>query len=61
MPIVKMAKTMRSLGFGKVLLIIADDEGARFDVPAWCAKTGNEFIGLDVKDEVMYFYVRKLV
>lgn len=60
MPIVKMAKRMRSLEFGRILLITADDEGAKSDIPAWCAKTGNEFLGMNTEGEITSFYVKKV-
>lgn len=57
MPIVHMAKNMRALAAGQIIEIQADDEGAHADIPAWCAQTGNEFLG----EEQVNGYVRYLV
>lgn len=60
MPIVKMAKKMRNIRTGQVLMVVADDEGAKSDIPAWCVKTGNEFLGMETHEEVSTFYVKKV-
>ncbi|MCG7844301.1 MAG: sulfurtransferase TusA family protein [Methanomassiliicoccales archaeon] len=59
MPIVKLAKKMKELPVGAVLELIADDEGSKEDVPAWCKRTGNELV--EQKDDgiVFYFYIKK--
>ncbi len=59
MPIVNMARAIKKMKVGQILEIWADDEGAHADVPAWCAKTGNEF--LDEKDAGDYtrYFVKK--
>lgn len=56
MPIVNMARAIKKMEAGQVLEIWADDEGAHADVPAWCEKTGNEFLGeKDASDYTRYF------
>jgi tRNA 2-thiouridine synthesizing protein A len=59
MPIVHMAKNMRVLAAGQVLEVRADDEGAHADIPAWCAQTGNQFLGEQAEDGYFKYYVRK--
>lgn len=46
MPIVKTAQKLKELKPGEVLEIVADDEGIKKDIPAWCATTGNSFLGI---------------
>jgi tRNA 2-thiouridine synthesizing protein A len=58
-PIVEMAKAMRRMGAGQVLELLATDPVAKKDVPAWCQKTGNEFLGEEDTSEHLKFYVRK--
>jgi len=56
MPIVNMARAIKKMEVGQVLELWADDEGAHADVPAWCAKTGNQFLGeKDASDYTRYF------
>jgi TusA-related sulfurtransferase len=59
MPIVHMAKNMRAMAPGQVLEIKADDEGAHADIRAWCAQTGNEFLGEESADGFFRYYVRR--
>lgn len=61
MPIVKTAKKIKDLKIGQVLKVISDDEGIKEDMPAWCKRTGNEFLTIEEEGEGEYrVYVRKL-
>ncbi|MBN1641931.1 MAG: sulfurtransferase TusA family protein [Anaerolineae bacterium] len=59
MPIAYMARNMRKMAAGQVLEVQADDEGAHADVPAWCAQTGNEFLGEEEADGYFRYFIRK--
>jgi len=59
MPIVKLAKKIKEMQVGKVLELIADDPGAKEDVPAWCSRTGNELVEMKQEGKVFYFYIKK--
>lgn len=61
MPIVHMAKTVRTMNMGEVIEIRADDEGAHEDIPAWCEQTGNEFLGEESSDGYVKYFVRKKI
>jgi len=58
MPIVELARKMKDLRSGDILEVLADDEGAKKDVPAWCNMTGNEYMGME-EDEILKFTIRK--
>jgi len=58
-PITELAKVMKKVEVGTVVELLADDEGAIQDVPAWCQTTGNEFLGYKEEDGILHFYVRK--
>jgi len=60
MPIVNMAKKMKDVQAGKVLEVLADDEGAHADIPAWTARTGNEFLGEEADAGYTRYFVRKV-
>lgn len=47
MPIVMIAKAMRTSDAGDVLMVMADDRAFPEDVRAWCVKTKNELLGLE--------------
>ena len=58
-PIVKLNKKIKSMESGKVLELLADDEGALEDVPAWCRKTGNELLDTVEQKGFWSFFVKK--
>ncbi len=52
---------IKDLKEGQVLEILTDYDGALEDIPAWCAKHGQEFIGIseDDCDDIYKLYIRK--
>lgn len=60
-PIAKTAEKLRQLEVGQILEVLSTDEGIKVDMPAWCRKTGNEFLGVVENDGEYLVYVRKLV
>ncbi len=61
MHLLKLDEMMKELDGGQVLEILTDYDGALEDIPGWCRKTGNEFIGLEDSDDFYKFYIRKTV
>jgi TusA-related sulfurtransferase len=59
MPILKTAQEIKKIEVGQVLEVLADDEGAREDVPAWCDQTGNEYLGMEEDGDTLMFYIRR--
>jgi tRNA 2-thiouridine synthesizing protein A len=59
MPIVELAKKMKELKEGEILELIADDVGAKEDVPAWCKRTGNELIEMTEENGILKFKIKK--
>jgi len=59
MPIYQTAKKLKELKTGQVLEILADDEGIKEDMPAWCRTTGNELLGIEEAAEGYKVYVKK--
>ena len=59
-PIVKLSKAIKKMESGKVLELLADDEGALEDVPAWCRKTGNELLDTVEDNNSWKFYIKKV-
>lgn len=59
MPLIKISERIKDLRPGQVLEVIATDEGLRTDLPAWCKRTGHEFLGVEEKDGEIHGYVRK--
>jgi tRNA 2-thiouridine synthesizing protein A len=59
MPIYNTAKKIKELKPGQVLEVLADDEGIKEDMPAWCKTTGNELVGIEEENGQYKAYVRK--
>jgi tRNA 2-thiouridine synthesizing protein A len=60
MPILKLAKEIKKIDAGQVLEMLGTDPGSKIDVPAWCKKTGNEFIESTEEEGVHKFYIRRV-
>ena len=58
MPIVALAKKAKQMKPGEVLELLADDVGAKEDVPAWCSRTGNTLVGTETEGNLLKFYIR---
>ena len=59
MPILKMAKAIKKMESGKVLELLSTDPGSKNDIPPWCEKTGNEYLGVEEEGAVSKIYIRK--
>jgi tRNA 2-thiouridine synthesizing protein A len=59
MPIVKLAKAVKELAPGQVILLEATDPGAIPDVAAWSKNTGNPILSQDKNGSVMRFWIQK--
>ncbi|MCD5411403.1 sulfurtransferase TusA family protein [Thermodesulfovibrionales bacterium] len=59
MHILKLDEMVKGLENGQVLNILTDYDGALEDIPQWCERTGNEFIGMKETENFYEFYVRK--
>ena len=59
MPIAHTANKLKELEKGQVLEILADDEGIKEDMPAWCKITGNELLSVEEEGEQYRLYVKK--
>jgi tRNA 2-thiouridine synthesizing protein A len=44
-PVVRLARAVAELPVGGVVELLADDPGARVDIPVWCRLKDQEFLG----------------
>ena len=58
MPIVHLAKKVKEMKTGQILELLADDVGAKEDVPAWCSRTGNQLVGTETEGKLLKFYIK---
>ncbi len=60
MPMMKLAKAMKSLKSGEVLEMLGTDPGTKSDIPNWCQKTGNLLLEqTDLEGGVNRFVLQK--
>jgi len=59
MPVLMTAKGIKEINSGEIMCVVATDNGARSDIPAWATQTGNELVESEEADGVMKFYIRK--
>ncbi len=62
MHLLEPVELIKDLQEGQVLEILTDYDGALEDIPAWCEKNGQEFIGIDEDDEneIYRLYIKKI-
>lgn len=59
MHLLKLDEQIKEIEKGQILEILTDYDGALEDIPDWCEKTGNEFLGIEETDDYYKFYIRK--
>jgi TusA-related sulfurtransferase len=59
MHLLKLEEKMKELDKGQILEIMTDYDGALEDIPGWCEKTGNEFLGIEESEDYYKFYIKK--
>ncbi|MDA8217961.1 MAG: sulfurtransferase TusA family protein [Dehalococcoidales bacterium] len=58
-PIARTAQAIKDIEVGQVLEVVATDTGIKADMPAWCHRTGHEFLGLEEEDGEYHAFVRR--
>ncbi len=59
MHLLTIEEKVREIKSGQILSILTDYDGALEDIPEWCAKTGNEFLGIYEDTDHYKFYIKK--
>jgi cysteine desulfurase len=44
-PVIELAKVIGDVPVGGTVTVLADDEAARLDIPAWCEMRDQEYVG----------------
>nr|WP_329881679.1 aminotransferase class V-fold PLP-dependent enzyme [Streptomyces sp. BE20] len=45
LPVIELSRRIGGVPLGGTVAVLADDEAARLDVPAWCGMRGQEYLG----------------
>jgi TusA-related sulfurtransferase len=61
MHLLEPVEQIKAMEEGQVLEILTDYDGALEDIPAWCAKHDQEFLGIDEDEEGEFYklYIKK--
>lgn len=60
MHLLTIDERVREIKVGEILSILTDYDGAIEDIPEWCEKTGNEFLGIFEEPDHYKFYIKKI-
>jgi TusA-related sulfurtransferase len=52
-------KAIGTIQSGEILEVLSADEGTKNDLPKWCNKQGNEFLGMVEENGYYKLYLRK--
>lgn len=59
LPVIALARRLLELPVGTVLRVLADDDAAAGDIPAWCRMREQEFLGQTEVDGALALDVRR--
>ncbi|MET8826638.1 aminotransferase class V-fold PLP-dependent enzyme [Streptomyces sp. NPDC004610] len=59
LPVIELAKVIDRVPVGGTVRVLADDEAARLDIPAWCAMRGQEYVGEEPAEKGTVYLVRR--
>ncbi len=60
LPILEIAKAIRQVGVGGVVLLVATDPAVEEDLRHWCCSSGNELLALHREGGQYRGYVKRL-
>jgi cysteine desulfurase len=58
-PVIELAKVIGRVPVGGTVTVLADDEAARLDIPAWCRMRGQEYLGEEPAERGSAYTVRR--
>ncbi|MGW0856382.1 aminotransferase class V-fold PLP-dependent enzyme [Streptomyces sp. NPDC002690] len=59
-PVIELAKVIGDVPVGGTVTVLADDEAARLDIPAWCEMREQEYVGEEPAVRGSAYVVRRL-
>ncbi|WP_030679543.1 cysteine desulfurase/sulfurtransferase TusA family protein [Streptomyces sp. NRRL B-1347] len=59
-PVIELAKALPRVRVGGTVTVLADDEVAAVDIPAWCWTQGQEYVGTEPRGLGAAYLVRRL-
>jgi tRNA 2-thiouridine synthesizing protein A len=59
-PIIRLAKELKNIGSGEVILAVSDKASMLNDIPAFCNKTDNQLIHHEEANGLLRFWLKKM-
>ena len=59
-PLMELIRNVRMAQVGDVIAVISGDEGSKKDIPAWVAKAGQEYLGMEPALGATRFIMKKV-
>lgn len=59
LPVVRVSERLKALSPGRVLEVLADDQGVKADFPALCRSLGHRWLGHRQEGRVVRAFIRK--
>ncbi len=59
LPVIDLARAVAGVPVGTEVTVLADDPGAKVDIPVWCRMKSQEFLGLVQAEVGWRFRVRR--
>jgi len=59
-PVIELARAVADIAVGELVVLVADDPGAKVDIPVWCRMKRQELVAADEAAGALTFTVRRL-
>lgn len=59
-PVIDLARAIGDVEVGAELLVLADDPGAKVDIPVWCRMKGQRFVRMENAQRGWAFRVQRV-
>jgi TusA-related sulfurtransferase len=58
-PVIDLAKAIEEVPVGARVVVLADDPGAKVDIPVWCRMKRHELVAVEQAEQGWRFTVRR--
>jgi TusA-related sulfurtransferase len=58
-PVIELAKAIEDVAVDEQVVVLADDPGAKVDIPVWCRMKRHELLATEQDDRGWRFVVRR--
>ncbi len=58
-PLLEAKKAIGTIKAGDIMEVLSADEGTKVDIPKWCTKQGNEYLGTIEENGYFRIFLKK--